>query len=249
MNRIYHLAVAVDDWLFFYILQNRIDFCEADGLFENQNCLILANHRSWVDILVLQSLLNKRDVPIQFIVKRELIFMPLIGLICWAYGYPFVDRASLKTDRKKPVKVKKDFNRIADNLEKGSGSSLCLINFVEGTRFSPLKVKKFDSIYRHLLNPRVGGLHYILKNYGEKLHVILDFTIAYEHAEPIFWKFLAGQCKKIRIHLRKIPMVSLAKKLGSNFEELEISQVREWIKELWVEKDAKIDDMLRGVDG
>ena len=166
MNRIYHLAVAVDDWLFFYILQNRIDFCEADGLFENQNCLILANHRSWVDILVLQSLLNKRDVPIQFIVKRELIFMPLIGLICWAYGYPFVDRASLKTDRKKPVKVKKDFNRIADNLEKGSGSSLCLINFVEGTRFSPLKVKKFDSIYRHLLNPRVGGLHYILKNYG-----------------------------------------------------------------------------------
>lgn len=244
INRIYHLAVSVNDWLFFSILQNNIDFNGKEELAENQNYLVLANHRSWVDILVLQSLLNKRGGPIQFIVKRELILMPLIGLICWAYGYPFVRRASLKSSQKNILKTEKDFNRIGDNFDKESGFFLCLINFVEGTRFSPVKFKKFSSRYRHLLNPRVGGLHYILKNYGEKLHVILDFTIAYECAEPIFWKFLAGRCKRIRIDLQKIPMAVLIKNLGTTFSDIEVLQVAAWIKGLWKEKDAKIERML-----
>ena len=81
---IYGMAVKTDDVLLFNIIKNKIELQNPQVLNANQNYLILANHRSWADILILQSLLNKKTPPIQFIVKRELIFMPLIGLICWA---------------------------------------------------------------------------------------------------------------------------------------------------------------------
>jgi 1-acyl-sn-glycerol-3-phosphate acyltransferase len=252
MDRIYHLAVTVNDWLFFSVLKNRIVFdagYERDESGEKEDCLVLANHRSWVDILILQSLLNKRRAPIQFIVKRELLYMPLIGMICWAYGCPFVHRSSLKPDRKKDRRAGKDFQKIAVNLEKSASSALCLINFVEGTRFSLFKMKKYTSPYRHLLNPRVGGLHYILKHYGKRLQAVWDFTIVYDVAEPVFWKFLSGRCGQIRIDLVKIPMVSLIRKLGTDFADIEVSQVGIWIKALWQEKDLKIEKMLALTDG
>jgi 1-acyl-sn-glycerol-3-phosphate acyltransferase len=252
MDRVYHLAVTVNDWLFFSVLKNRIIFDadpDLEEFKEKEDCLVLANHRSWVDILILQSLLNRRRPPIQFIVKRELLYMPLIGMICWAYGYPFVHRSSLKSDGKKDKSAGRDLKKIAINLEKRTSSTLCLINFVEGTRFSLFKMKKYTSPYRHLLNPRIGGLHYILKHYGKRLQTVLDFTIVYDVAEPVFWKFLSGRCRQIRVDLVKIPMVSLIRKLGTDLADVEVAQVGAWIKDLWQEKDLKIENMLALTEG
>ena len=42
--------------------------------------LVVSNHQSWVDILVLQKVFNRRIPFLKFFVKRELIWVPILGL-------------------------------------------------------------------------------------------------------------------------------------------------------------------------
>ena len=54
--------------------------------------LVNCNHRSWVDIFVLQRVLNRRIPLLKFFLKRELIWVPVIGLAWWALDFPFMQR-------------------------------------------------------------------------------------------------------------------------------------------------------------
>ena len=62
------------------------------GLDYQHSYLITSNHQSWVDILVLQYVLNRRIQPLKFFLKQELIWVPVIGLAWWALGFPFMKR-------------------------------------------------------------------------------------------------------------------------------------------------------------
>ena len=42
--------------------------------------LVLSNHQSWVDILALQTTLNQKIPMLKFFLKKELIFVPFLGL-------------------------------------------------------------------------------------------------------------------------------------------------------------------------
>ena len=57
-----------------------------EGLDYQHSYLITSNHQSWVDIMVLQYVLNKRIRPLKFFLKQELIWVPVIGLAWWALG-------------------------------------------------------------------------------------------------------------------------------------------------------------------
>ena len=46
--------------------------------------LVSCNHQSWVDIFVLQRLLNRRVPLLKFFLKHELIYVPVMGLAWWA---------------------------------------------------------------------------------------------------------------------------------------------------------------------
>lgn len=242
---IYSAAVKTNDILLFGIVRNRLTLLQPLTLDRGRNYLVLSNHRSWADILLLQSLLNKKTPPIQFIVKRELLFMPIIGLICWAYEYPFVRRGSLKSRKDGRVQGRSDMQNIRAKIDKTSTSGLSIINFVEGTRFNILKSEKYASSFKHLLNPRAGGLFHILKNYAGKLDTVLDFTIVYGCRTPVFWKFLGGRCRHITVDLQRIHIKDLLETLGTAAGgELTFGRVSEWLQELWHDKDLKIEAMI-----
>jgi len=63
-----------------------------EGLDYQHSYLVTSNHQSWVDIMVLQYVLNRRIRPLKFFLKQELIWVPVIGLAWWALGYPFMKR-------------------------------------------------------------------------------------------------------------------------------------------------------------
>ena len=54
----------------------------------------VSNHQSWVDILVLQKVFNRRIPFLKFFLKQELIWVPLLGLAWWALEFPFMRRHS-----------------------------------------------------------------------------------------------------------------------------------------------------------
>lgn len=248
MLRIYMFAVRVDDFLFKKVLGIRFEVNGLERLESEKNYLVIANHRSWADILVLQSLLIGVAPIIKFIVKREILFVPLVGLICWAYEYPLVKRSSMKSPRRLNDRGQMDLDVINRRLGNLGRHPTTIINFVEGTRFNLLKSKKTESSYRHLLKPRAGGLTYILNTFGSRIDYVLDFTIAYHTREPVFWNFLGGTCPKVNVDVQVIPMQEMLAIISSGKNAPEYPEVAAWLTGFWEGKDQKMDDFLSTSD-
>jgi 1-acyl-sn-glycerol-3-phosphate acyltransferase len=56
--------------------------------------LVDCNHQSWVDILVLQHLLNRWIPMLKFFLKRQLIYVPAMGFAWWALDFPLARRGA-----------------------------------------------------------------------------------------------------------------------------------------------------------
>ena len=65
--------------------------------------MVISNHQSWSDILVLQDTFLDRIPPLKFFVKQQLIWIPLLGLAMWLLGFPYVRRYSREALAKDPT--------------------------------------------------------------------------------------------------------------------------------------------------
>jgi len=72
----------------------RWDVVGLEGLKRNEWYMVLSNHQSWVDILVLQRIFHRKIPFLKFFIKKELIWVPLLGLAWWALDFPFMKRYS-----------------------------------------------------------------------------------------------------------------------------------------------------------
>lgn len=70
----------------------RIEMSGAD--LPSSPCLLISNHVSWMDILVIRAL-----VPARFIAKEEIAFWPLVGKSAQEAGTFFIDRKRLSSFR------------------------------------------------------------------------------------------------------------------------------------------------------
>jgi 1-acyl-sn-glycerol-3-phosphate acyltransferase len=187
MTRIYLLAVRTDDLLLWRIMGLRMEVRGMESLYRDKLYLVLANHQSWTDILILQSLLSfKTSIP-KFIVKKQVLYVPLVGLICWAYDCPVVRRYSKKELDQRPKKKGQDRKTLQSTLKRFHETPGSIVNFVEGTRYSLTKANRSHSPYRFLFSPKVGGLCVISQSMGDQLHQILDLTLAYDCPKFNFW--------------------------------------------------------------
>src|SRR6267142_4167919 len=179
----------------------RWDVQGVDALHSRGWYLVSCNHQSWVDILVLQRVFHGRIPFLKFFLKQELIWVPVIGLAWWALDFPFLKRGKGKGARLNDLRA----TRAA--CEKFKRIPTSVINFVEGTRFTPAKQAAQNSPYRHLLRPKIGGLGIALATMGEQFEALLDVTIVYPHGTPRFWDLLSGRIDAVtvRVQQRDIP--------------------------------------------
>ncbi|MED5759210.1 acetyltransferase, partial [Enterobacter roggenkampii] len=56
--------------------------------------LLICNHHSWADIVVLCVLFRKHIPMNKYFLKQQLAWVPFIGLACWALDMPFMKRYS-----------------------------------------------------------------------------------------------------------------------------------------------------------
>jgi len=66
--------------------------------------LLMSNHISWTDIVVLSSSFKDSMPMTKFFVKKQLLFVPFVGLACWALDMPFMRRYSSQYLLKQPLK-------------------------------------------------------------------------------------------------------------------------------------------------
>ncbi|MCB1189085.1 MAG: 1-acyl-sn-glycerol-3-phosphate acyltransferase [Leptospiraceae bacterium] len=206
--------------------------------------IVLCNHRSWVDIVVLQKLLNRRAPMLKFFCKEELRKIPILGFIWWALDFPFVKRYTREYLRKHPEAKDSDVQLIKDACEKFKLAPVSVMSFVEGTRFTLDKQKRQNSPYKNLLIPKVQGVSAVLDAMNEQMEGLIDVTIMYSAEKVVFTDLFLGNVKHIVVKLKFHPIPK--ELLGKDFQKDGVyrKQLTQWVETLWKEKDITIDSIL-----
>ena len=201
--------------------------------------LLVSNHQTWADIPVLQYVFSRKIPIIKFFMKKELLSLPLIGLACWILGYPFMTRHTRADIRKNPALKGKDLETTKKACQRFKEHPTTIMNFIEGTRFTPEKREKQNSPFNHLLKPRAGGLAIVMNELHGTLSGVLDVTLKYSEEEMTFWKLLSGDFEKITVRYRLLPIPDdLA---GEYYENREFRKhFQKWLNALWEHKDQQL---------
>jgi len=235
--------IAVNGFLFAAFTPTQWEIEGRDGLQPGGWYLVLSNHQSWVDIPVLQKTFNRRIPFLRFFLKKQLIWVPVLGLAWWALDFPFMQRHSKATLELHPELRSQDKEATRKACERFRESPVSVMNFVEGTRFRAHKHEQQRSPFAHLLRPRAGGVAFVLETMGEMLQGIVDVTIFYPGGQPTMIDLLAGRVRQIRVRVRQLPIPP--EFLGGDYENDADFRARfqGWMSALWAEKDALITRM------
>jgi 1-acyl-sn-glycerol-3-phosphate acyltransferase len=213
-----------------------------EKLKKNNWYMVIANHQSWVDILVLQRILSGKVPFIKFFLKKELKWVPLFGLAWWALDFPFMVRFSKAFIRKNPHLKGKDVETTRKACEKFRYKPVSVMNFVEGTRYTAEKYAGQQSPFNHLLKPKAGGTAFVLAAMNESLHNIIDVTIYYPDGVPSFWQFISGQVGKVVVRVSVFPISEQL--IGDYDSDKEYrKKIQGYINDLWTDKDILLDEL------
>ncbi|MBV4506578.1 MULTISPECIES: acyltransferase [Pseudomonas] len=234
----------IDKAIFALCIPTQWDIRGVDTLRQDTSYLCVSNHQTWVDIPALIESLNRRVPFFKFFLKKELIWVPLLGLAWWGLDYPFMKRYSKAFLDKHPELKGKDLEITKAACELFKRQPVTVVNYLEGTRFTEAKRQQQQSPYRHLLKPKAGGVAFVLAALGEQLDALLDVTIVYPgNKAPGFWDLLNGSISRVIIDIR-VRELDPALSEGDYENDPAFRQtVQAWVNQLWLEKDQRIEEL------
>ena len=235
--------IAVNGFLFGLLTRTHWSIEGMNGLQRDGWYLVLSNHQSWVDIPVLQKTFNRRIPFLKFFLKKQLLWVPVLGLAWWALDFPFMQRYSKQTLEQHPELRGTDKLATRKACERFRHSSVSVMNFVEGTRFTPLKQIQQSSPFVNLLRPRAGGVAFVLETMGDILQSIIDVTIVYPDGQPTMMDLLAGRVREVHVHVSQRPIPPEFVHGDYENDPRFRARFQAWIGTLWEEKDALITQM------
>jgi 1-acyl-sn-glycerol-3-phosphate acyltransferase len=224
------------------------DIQTPDSLDLKGRYLMVCNHQSWLDILVLESVFYRKLPMLKFFMKKELLWLlPIAGVVCWILGFPFMQRYSKSYLKKHPEKKGKDLETTRRACEKFKDQPIAIINFVEGTRCTPEKQQNQASPYQHLLTPKAGAFAFAMAAMQNHLSGVIDATIVYpaSNTNTHFWRFLCGKMPKIVVYYRLLPMTAELKNNNDSTAPEFTRRFQMWLNEIWRDKDALIETTLQ----
>lgn len=235
--------IAVNGFIFWLFTKIEWQVEGLENLRREGHYLVLSNHQSWVDIPVMQKIFNKRLPFLKFFLKKELIWVPVLGLAWWALDFPFMKRHSREFLQKHPELKGSDLETTRKACERFRYVPVSVMNYVEGTRFTDAKHDEQKSPYTHLLKPKAGGVAFVLNAMGDILTEIVDVTIVYPHERPDFFDILSGRLRRVRVSVRTLQIPSDLR--GGDYENDADyrARIQAWIGALWSEKDEMISRM------
>ncbi len=221
----------------------QVSWPHADELSTKNWYLVVCNHQSWTDIIILQSILFGVIPPPKFFSKQQLIWIPFVGQAMYLLGFPYVRRITRQQLKATPQLRNYDRNNTLEACNGFRDHPTSVLNFLEGTRFTPEKHARQSARFEHLLNPRIAGLGYVMIGLSDHLHRVVDVTIIYPHGVPGFWDFLCGRCPEVLLDMKNYEIPEELLKPES--ERLQRAALGTWVEGIWAEKDARIAAQLK----
>ncbi|MCF7501905.1 acetyltransferase [Pseudoalteromonas sp. L1] len=200
--------------------------------------LLISNHMSWLDIVVL-SAIDALPAP-KFFLKDELKYVPFIGTGAWAMGMPFMKRVSKSQLAKNPKLKGLDVERTKRSCRDFRNHPTTIINFVEGTRFTTQKHHRQNSPFTHLLKPKAGGIAFALEVLGEQFDALLNTSIIYQgEGEHICRNLIRGRLDAIKVDMQVQAIA--AQMIGDYQHDRDFrTSFQQHINDLWLQKDAQL---------
>ncbi|MFI4963189.1 MAG: acyltransferase [Legionellales bacterium] len=202
--------------------------------------LVIANHQSWLDIVILQQVFNRKIPVLKFFIKDQLKWIPLLGFSWWAMGCPFMKRYSKEYLAKNPHKKGNDLIATQKAIEGFKRTPAAVMSFIEGTRFTPEKKRQQNSPHTYLLKPKAGGISFILSAMGSQLTSVLDVTIIYPQQQHSLWDFLSRRVDSIKVIIRQLPIPKEFTSIQVIEDSNTQNDFKEWLNQQWTTKDCLI---------
>lgn len=232
-------------------LTNRIqwDIQGADIEKIKGSCFIISNHVTWTDIVMLGQIYRGKIPITKFFLKHSLIYIPILGQACYSLGMPFLRRYSRNELLKNPKLKTKDIDATRKACQNLLQHPSTLVNFVEGTRFTPEKAKAQQSQYRHLMPPKAASLAIALGLIGPHIDCLLNTTLVYpgEHKGSIFMEMLCGRLKHVIARVEVMDKETInAHMVGDYLQDKQFKHTfTMYLRQLWQRKDDLIESLLQ----
>ncbi|NIF50254.1 acyltransferase [Enterobacter sp. Ap-916] len=217
-----------------------------EGLNKKNWYLLISNHQSWADIVILCVLFRKHIPMNKYFLKQQLAWVPFMGLACWALDMPFMKRYSRAYLLRHPERRGKDVETTRRSCMKFRAHPTTIVNFVEGSRFTAEKKKQTRSPFNYLLPPKAAGIAMAMNVLGKQFDKMLNVTLCYPDNSLLpFYDMLSGKMTKIVVRVSLVPIT----------EELHGDYVNDksfkrrfqlWLNMLWSEKDKQLETLLSG---
>lgn len=238
----------IDKWIFATFTPTVWDIRGGERLRRDTSYLVISNHQSWVDIPALVQAFNRKAPYFKFFLKKELIWVPFLGLAFWALDYPFMKRYSKAYLARHPERQGKDLEITRAACEKFKHLPVTVVNYLEGTRFTPAKHAQQQSPYRYLLKPKAGGVAFVLASLGEQLDAILDVTLVYPQTPtPGFWQLISGQVPRVIVDIQTRPLDPALWQGDYQNDPAFRHWLQAWVSQLWHDKGARIEQLREGI--
>lgn len=212
-----------------------------DGLSKNKGYLLVYNHYSWADIVVLCVLFRKHIPMNKYFLKQQLAWIPFIGLACWALDMPFMKRYSRSYLLRHPQHRGRDVETTRRSCEKFRVLPTTIVNFVEGSRFTEQKRLQARSPYKNLLPPKAAGIAMAINVLGKNFDKLLNVTLYYsENSKKPFYDMLCGKLTHVVV---RVNVVEVNEELHGDYinDKHFKRRFQLWLNTLWNDKDELID--------
>ncbi|MCL1039455.1 acyltransferase [Shewanella submarina] len=210
--------------------------------------LVISNHLSGFDIAA-QSYVLRNHIPmLKFFLKKELLYVPVLGLGCWALDMPFMNRTSAAKLKKNPKLKGKDLESTRKACEKFRHIPTSIMNYVEGSRFTEEKRRRQNSPYRYLLKPKAGGIAFALSAMGPQFTNLLNVTVVYPDApRDILAGAMQGKVQKVVVRVEAMPVPEVD--ADQYFSDAAYrANFQRWLNGVWADKDELIHQLLLEYD-
>ena len=221
---------------------NNIQVINNEKYDMNKWYMAMSNHQSWADIFVLLTVANKKIPLLKFFMKKELWWIPFVFLANKTLNMPFVNRHSKKAIEKNPSLRTKDYENTLKSCKRFLRAPSTIFSYAEGTRFTSEKHKAQNSKYKNLLQPKIGGMATALSAMPE-IDTLINFSVVYKSKKRSAWSFLNGEMKDVKVFIKSYKIPENLKNRNYGSDHLYREEFKEWIEEIWDEKDRKIDEL------
>ena len=210
----------------------------GDPIPARENALVVANHQSVVDVLVLICFAwrVRRLGDVKWFVKDVVKYIPGLG-----WGMQMLDC----------VFVKRDWDKDGDHINRlfrkyrANEIPMFLVSFLEGTRKTPAKYQsavKFAQsrnihVPKHTMVPRTKGFTATVNGLRDHLDAVYDVTIGYGEGDaPSLIDAFGGDVDRIDIHVTRHSIDDLPRTDEG---------LSDWVFESYVRKDGLLETLAQ----